>query len=302
MTILTYNDYYAQMGLVEAAIMNPVPGSTFSQKAWISMGNRLKGDALNDDWTTAFASAPSFATLRSMWWTNIVGWINIYPGANNTTTNAAVVVYDFQTQIFNINTKRWELASASTDRNNRTMVYFVTNTFAPDGSADLIYPGINNIPRFCCTKLIAPTDRDSASSDTSKYRATHNGLSRREVDPAIVGAVAIMCRAKLEPISGSLNGVTEILMQVGADAYPNSTDGPNSGLLTGIPGMPAIGASAFSLIGTTERIFLYVTSRINTSGYVETRSDYVRSLLAGTYPQCMSSALFADNVPQFITF
>ena len=302
MTILTYNDFYAQMGLVEATLMNPIPGATWPTKAWISAGNRLKGDVLNDDWVGAYSGLAQFPTLQSMWWSDVVGWINIQPGANNTTTNAAVIVYDFQTHIFNTTTQAWEKISSYSNRNNTAMGYYVTNTYAYEGAADRIYTGRNNIPRFCCTKLAVATDRDTSSSDTSKYRAVHNGLSRQTVDPTIVGGVAVMCRAKLEPISGSLNGTTEILIQVGADMYPNSTDIVGGGLLAGVSSVPALGASGFSLIGVTERIFLYVTSNINANCYVETRSDYVRSFPAGTYPHCMAPSLFTTKIPQFKNF
>ncbi len=283
--------------------MNPLVGSTWTQKCWFHLGNRLKGDALNDDWTSGYASAPNIAALRSMWWTSIVGWVNIQPGAANTCTNAVVLVYDMQVQIFNISTQAWELASNVGDRSQKTQRWYHTATFADEGSCDPIYPGINNIPRFSCVKL--PADRLIAATipgDELKFKNVHNGLTRYTVDPAIVGGVAVLCRARIEPISGSFNGSPQILMQIAADAYPNGIDTLGNGLLTGINGTPAIGASAFALLSATDRVFCFTTAKINPSTYIENRSDYMRSVPAGTYPHTMDGALFAANVPQFITF
>ena len=111
-----------------------------------------------------------------------------------------------------------------------------------------------------------------------------------------------MCKAKMEPISGSLNGVPSIYFNVGADYYPEIGVNSNSGLLAGYPNVPAVGAGQLRQLTTTEQTFLFVSAKINNSTDIDLTNNYVAGFPAGTYPHCMSAATLAANVPQFITF
>lgn len=299
---LTYDDFYNQMGFAEATAMNPMPTAIWPLKAWISMGSRIKGDALATSYKNylqPLVDSTTYDALTTMWWSDVVGWITLIPAATNTATNVGFQVYDFQMQFFNLSTGKWELLSDATSRVARSMAWFYTNTFNGDGLCDNIYPGVLNIPAFCPTK--SSGDRSASSSDTSKYRICHRGVSRKQVTPNLIGGIAIMCRAKILPISGgAFNGTAAILMQVGADYYPEVGLYDNQGLLTGVSNIPSVGGSALKLLDTTEKTFLYTTAKINPDTHVEPTSDYYNSFPVGTYPQCMSAETFAANVPQIM--
>jgi len=300
MTTLTYNDFYSNMGLVGTPMMNPLVGATFPVKAWIGMGNRPHGDNLSAGYKTKITGAANYADLTTKPWQDVTGWIYIHPAAENTCTNAVVLVYDFQVQWFDTTQNAWKLASATAalERVPVNQTWWTTNTFAGDGNAEKIYTNRNNIPRFSNVKLSA--DRSAASSDTSKYRLIHNGISRAPIDWTKVGGITVMCRARLEPISGSLNGVPSIFMHVGGDYNPKTGENTNQGVMAGVTDLPAIGAGQLRKLELTEKTFLFTTAKINPDTYIETTSNYVTSFPAGTYPQCMTDSVFAANVPQFI--
>lgn len=308
MTTLTYTDFVNNMGLVDKPMMNPLVGATFPVKAWIGMGKRPHGDNLAAGYKTKlynaiFATYPqNYSDLLSMPWQDVTGWIYVHPAAENTCTNAVVLIYDFQVQWFDMTTSTWKLASATAagERVPVNQTWWTTNTFASEGNAEKIYTSRNNIPRFSNVKLSA--DRASASSDTSKYRLIHNGLSRGPIDWTKVGGITVMCKARLESISGSLNGLPSIYMHVGGDYNPQTGKNVNDGLLTGMSDLPAIGSGQLRKIELTEQAFLFTTALINPNTYIEATSTYVTGFPAGTYPHCMTDAVFAANVPQFITF
>lgn len=378
MTILTYNDFASQAGLVESPLMLPSFG--WMSKAYISMGNRLHGDNLNSDFTSLYNGAPNYTELASIPWTDIVGWTWIHPGAINTCTNSAVQVYDFQIQIFNINTNKWEMVSTAAAGRELTgsTWYDLSTTSISGGANDLIYSNRYNLQAFSTVKLTG--DRAAAATipgQESKFWATHVAVSRASgLDYSIIGGVVAMCRAKLVSVDGlPLNGVSKMMMNIGLDAYPVPNSTPNkgnyttissnigasdttipvtsgaalpsnstikidsetikytsingnnmmgcvrgvngttaashtsganiSGLLTNISIMPSMTISAFQEVTTTERVFLATTALLKTPSsevIVQTTSNYQNSFPAGTYPQCMSSALFSQNVPQFNKF
>lgn len=380
MTIkLTYADYVAQAGLAETALMSPK--YDWQGKAYISMGNRLHGDNLNSDWFALYSGAPYYAELIAMPWSDIVAWVWFQPGANNTATNMAVKVYDAQIQIFNTTTQQWELVSAPAyGRELRTTPWYDLVNYNSAGAADLIYPTGNryNLPAFSTVKT--PGDRLSAADlpdDIGKFYAAHNSVCRAvNVDYSKIGGVVVLCRAKLVSIDGdAANGVSEIMMCVGADAYPTPNSMQSKGLYTTLGGnivagdttipvangtllptfgtvkidsetitytsisgnnmlgctrgvngttpashtsganidglfksiniMPSMTIGAFSAVTTTEKAFMATTALLKTpqtETIVQTSSAYQQSFPAGTYPQCMTAAQFAANVPQLMTF
>ncbi|MBS0424557.1 MAG: hypothetical protein JSR71_09095 [Proteobacteria bacterium] len=182
MNKLTYNDFYNNMGLVGKTMMNPLIGATFPVRAWIGMGNRPHGDNLAAGYKTKIAGAANYDKLTTRPWEDVTGWIYVHPAAENTCTNAVVLIYDFQIQWFDVTENKWKLAAADAagQRVPLNQKWWITNTFADDGAAEKIYPTRNNIPRFSNVKLSA--DRSAASSDASKYRLIHNGISRAPID------------------------------------------------------------------------------------------------------------------------
>jgi len=305
MTTLTYADFYNQNGPAEYALMTPA--YDWESNAYISMGNRMHGNNLNTDWTTLYSGVANYSTLRAMWWTDIMGWVWLHPAADNTCTNAAVKVYDFQIQIFNTSTQSWELVSTpSAGREFRSSIWYDLPTNSVSGGAcDLIYSDRYNLPAFSNVKVAG--DRAAAATipgDEAKFWANHNSISRAAVpDPSLVGGIALMCKAKLVSSNGAaLNGTPKIMMALGCDAYPDHTATINTGLFTGVFIPPSMTIGAFSKVTTTEKVILATSALLRTPVteiLVQTTSDYQQSFPAGAYPQCMSAALFAANVPQF---
>lgn len=234
---LTYADYVAQAGLVEADMMTP-PNYGWMQKAYISMGNQLHGNNLNSDWIALYSGVPNYAELASIPWTDLVGWIYVHPGAANTCTNSAIQIYDFQIQIFNLLTNQWELASdPAVGRNLLVSTWYDLDTPSISGGAtDKIYPNRYNMPALSSVKVSG--DRAAASSDPSKYWALHNAMSRVvNVDYTKIGGIVALCRAKLVSVDGlAFNGVSQIMMAVGVDAYPTPNSSPGKGAYTTISG------------------------------------------------------------------
>lgn len=310
MTTLTYADFYNQNGPAEYPLMTPA--YAWQDKAYISMGNVMRGSNLNSDWKALYSGVPNFATLSDpdTWWTDIVGWVWLHPAADNACTNAAVQVYDFQIQVFNTSTQAWELVSTPSAGREywATTWYDLPTNNVSGGACDLIYPGRYNLPAFSNVKVIG--DRSTAATipgDEAKFWANHNSVTRATVpSPALVGGVALMCRAKLVSANGAaFNATPKIMMAIGCDAYPNSAAGINTGLFTGVFIPPSMTIGAFSKVTETEKVILATTALLRTPAaetIVATSSNYQQSFPAGTYPQCMSSAFFAANVPQFQSY
>lgn len=308
MPILTYTDFVNNMGLVDRPLMSLNPAWLWARKAWIGMGNRPHGDNLAAGYVSRIydqigTTYPDhYSALISNPWQDVTGWVVVHPAAENTCTNAVVLIYDLQVQWFDKTDNTWKLVSttAAIERVPTNLQWWTKNTYASLGNCDKVYPNRLNIPRF--SNVNSSADRFAPSSDPAKYSILHNGMSRAPVDYTKVGGITVMCKARLEPISGSLNGVPSIMMQVGADYYPETGINNGQGLLVGANAIPAVGASQFKKLELTDQVFLFTTARINPNTYYELTSQYVTSFPAGTYPHAMTDAVFAANVPQFMNF
>ena len=371
--ILTYADYVAQAGLVEAPLMTPPPYQ-WMQRAYISFGNRLHGDNVNSDWKSLFSGAPYYSELRAMPWSDIVGWVWVQPGAANTCTNSAVQIYDFQMQIFNLDTQRWELISDPSYYRDMTasVWYDLPTQLISYGAPDLIYPPGKRYNLPALSTVRSPSDRLGPTSDTTKFAAFHHATTRSfNIDHTKIGGIAALCRAKLVSIDGNaFNGVNQMMLCVGIDSYPtpysiaekgvyttlsgnigasdttipvangtllppfstikidnetisytsisgnnmlgctrgvngttpaSHTSGANvSGLLTNISLISAIAISAFRTVGTDEKPFMATTAKLTNDVLVQNTSDW--QIAHGPNSQCMNAALFAANIPQFVTY
>lgn len=302
--ILTYADFVAQAGLVEAAVMTPPPYGWMT-RAYISMGNRLHGDNLNSDWKTLYSGAPDYDTLTAMPWTDISGWFFIHPGAANTCTNSAVRLYDFQVQMYNLTTRAWELVSDPAVNREMTVStwYDMPTQSVSGGTTDRIYyPGQRyNLPAV--STVPNSSNRSGAAElplETTKFSSAHSALGRASgLDYTKIGGIAVLCRAKLISVDGNaFNGVSQMMLAIGADAYPAPNTTPGSGILTGVGIMPSMCINAFQIVGTTERPFMATTAKLTDDVIVQTTSDY--QIANGANSQCMDADLFAANVPQFL--
>lgn len=316
MTILTYADFYNNMGAApEPMMVNAI--WQWPKSAWVGM-SRLHGDGLSTVWSESAQpggaggpSNPNYATLTTTPWEDITGWFAGVPAVANTCTNAGVKVWDFQLQYFDITTQSWKLfnsvaASGYRDAKRSNINWWTTDTFTSDGAATRFTSGRSNLPSFCCTKLNA--DMAAADplphADWSKYRIVHNAIPRVTADYSILGGIAVMCKAKIEavPGTGALNGDPHIYLQIGADGWPRAGLIANSGILSGITNMPSIGGSSLKKLTTSEQVFLYVTSSANPATVLDTTSPYIAAHPTGPYPFWMSAATLQANVPQFKTF
>lgn len=312
---LTYQDFYDDMGLVaEPLIANSL--WLWAQKAWIGMGNRPHGDNLAVGWREGVKpggaggpSNPNYVALTTTPWTDITSWFGALPATANTCTNAAVKVWDIQCQWFDLTTQSWKLidplAYIYRSAAGGTVKWWTTDTFTSLGFADNLYTSRANIPSFCTTRLLA--NRGAANPDNAIQNIIHNGMARATgMDYTKIGGIATMCKAKIEPLPGDavLNGDPRIYLQVGADYWPrpNIKADELGSVLEGITNIPAVGAGKLKKLTTAEQAFLFVTANINPATYKETTSNYINSFPAGTYPNCMTDAVFRANVPQFLTF
>lgn len=308
MTTLTYTDFVNNMGLVDRPLMSLNSGWLWQFKAWTGMGNRPHGDNLAAGYVSKINSLigttypQNYSDLISKPWQDVTGWVGVHPAAENTCTNAVVLISDLQVQWFDKTVGTWKLVSsiAAIERVPTNLKWWTKDTFTSLGNCDKVYPNRLNIPRF--SNVNSSADRSAPSSDPAKYSIIHNGMSRAPVDYTKVGGITVMCKARIEPISGSLNGVPSIMMQVGADYNPETGLNTGQGLLTGINDIPAVGASQFKKLELTDQTFLYTTARINPNTYYDLTSQYITSFPAGTYPHVMTDAIFAANVPQFIKY
>lgn len=139
-----FGGVFAIYGPAEYPLMTPV--YSWQYKSFISMGNRLHGGNLNTDWQTLYSRVPSYGTLVGMFWSDIVGWVWIHLAADNTCTNAAVQVYDYQIQIFNNSTNKWQLVSTvAAGRDFRASTWYDLPNAVSGGANDLIYAEFTSI-------------------------------------------------------------------------------------------------------------------------------------------------------------
>lgn len=308
-TLLTYQDFYDQMGLVNKSLMNPQAGTTYTQKAWVHMGLRMHGDSLTPSWIAAIPGGNGNAyynDITNTAWEDVSGWFHCQPAADNTCTNALIRIKDFQTQYFDLTENEWKLISADAYKYRvpGNLSYFTTDAYNSDGTADKVYVGISNHAMACNIKVAGDRVAPMLTSETSKVRIIHNGITRAPLDYTKVGGIAVMCKAKVVPISGSLNGVSSVMLSVGADYYPRSGINANQAgtILDGITSLPSVGGSAMKQLTETEQTFVFATVKINSDTYVYSDSAYSVANSGIPNVQCMDSSLFAANVPQFITF
>ena len=360
--------------------MTPAPYQ-WLQRAYISMGNRPNGDNVNKDWRDLYNGAPYYSELLAMQWSDIAGWVWIQPGAANTCTNSAVQIYDFQIQIFNLVTQRWELITNPAYGGRDTIVsvwYDMPTNATSGGSTDSVYyPGQRyNLPAISTVKN--SEDRGAVAVlplDTGKFWAAHH-MTTRAVNAGLIyankiGGIAALCRARLVSVDGgALNGVSQMMMCVGIDSYPtpyslaekgtyttlngnigagdttipvtngalmpsfstikidsetisytsisennmlgctrgvngttaaSHTSGANvNGLLSNIGLISSMSIGAFMEVGAAERPFMATTAYLSSDALVQNTSYW--QIAHGPNSQCMSAALFADNVPQFVTY
>lgn len=314
MTKLTYQDFVDSMGLVAEPMMaNSL--WYWAKKATIGMGNRMHGDGLSTAWSeraqpggAGGPSNPNYVALTTTPWEDITGWFGVIPAVANTCTNAAVEIWDYQIQTFDTSTQSWKLLTDNSQLYRTPLPanvkYWTTDTYSDDGSADRLFLGRYNNPAYCCTKSIA--DRATPDSLQSKFRILHQAIPRGGADWSKVGGVSVMCKARISPIpgAGSLNGDPRLYLQVGGDYWPRHNQLANvvGEVLNNITNLPQIGAGTLKKLTTVEQSFLFVTANINPDTAKDSTSPYVSAATPNSWPNLMTAANFAANVPQFLTF
>jgi len=319
---ITHDDLVASMGLTETPIMNPpAPGPQWPNQAFITMGNRCKGDAVSPGYLnllhTLYDTSPGSGILTpgsqgewmvNNWWARPMPWVAIIPGANNRCTNAAILVFDTQVQLFSIAQQKWVLASNAVTKSRQwTSSYYQFDYTTVDTGADRIYKTKFNLPAYNCVKQ--PADRlaeDTAPPTTSKYRILHSSLigltDSVTFDVQDIGGVFITCAVRMISSDGAaLNSASvEFMAAVAGDYYPDFSTGSGSGHLVSPAYAPAIGSSRLQLIpsdGSTKRLY-FVSANINPNTYIEPGSTYAQA--NGIAALTMSAATLQANVPQIM--
>jgi len=321
---ITYDDLVASMGLTETPIMNPpAPGPQWPNQAFITMGNRCKGDAISPSYLntlhTLHDTSPGSGILTpgsqgdwmvNNWWARPMPWLAIIPGANNRCTNAAFVVFDTQIQLFSKSLSKWVLASNAVTRSRQwTTSYYQFDYITLDTAADLIWKLKANYPAYNCVKQLADrTAEDTNPPTTSKYRIVHSGLSGLTDSVAFdvqdIGGVFITAAVRMISSDGAaLNSShVEFMAAVAGDYYPDFSTGSGSGHLVNPSYVPAIGSSCLQLIpsdGSTKRLY-FISADINPNTYIEPNSAYAQA--NGVAALTMSADTLRSNVPQLMTF
>lgn len=292
------SDYGSGMCSSEKSMMN-APSAPWATSSIIEMGNRLHGDAVPSAWASA-VPAPSGANagLLTTAWQDVAGFVTVVPSVNNTCTNAGVLIYNFEMYYYNTTTQQWILLSTISERRASVMSYYGLNTNTLVSSADALNPNTIPYPAFCNVDVSG--DRVSSSNIVSKYKTLRGELSRKSVDYTKFGGLIVSCNAKLIPINGlTFNGNVELMLQVGAFAYPRSSDNLNSGILTGIFNVPTVGVSGFKVIpsnaltgGNNKFIFSSVKHAAD-GQYQEGSSNY--AIANGVNSMAMSYSNFRNS-------
>lgn len=321
---VTYDDLVDSMGLTETPIMNPpAPGPQWPNQSFITMGNRCKGDSISPSYLSALHTlhdtSPGSGVLTpgsqgdwmvNNWWARPMPWVAIIPGANNRCTNAAIIVFDAQVQLFSIAQQKWVLVSNAVTKSRQwTSSYYQFDYVSVDTAADMIFKTKFNLPAYNCVKQIADrAAQDTLPPTTSKYRILHSGLSGLAdsvpFDVTDIGGVFISCAVRMiSSDGGPLNSSNvEFMAAVAGDYYPDFSTGSGDGHLINPSYVPAIGSSSLQLIpadGATKRLY-FVSANINPDTYIQDSSAYV--LANGPASQCMSAAKLRANIPQLMTF
>ena len=313
---ITYNDLVTSMGTSEVPIMNPMTTAIWPYRAFVTMGKRPHGDNVSATFKAsaiaAYGDPPSGdgTGLLSSPWEAILPWVVVSPSAANRCTNAGVMLHDAQVQYFSIAQQKWIALSSLADRYDLyEMSYFVSSNFNFDANADKVYATRYNLPLYSCVKTTGDrTSEDSGPPTTSKYRLLHNGVStgRIAVDWDDIGGIFVSVAARMISVDGAAynSADNELLLQVGADYYPELAYGTGAGMLTSLTGVPAVGGSGFQLIPTdgTSKHFYFVSANINDDTYFVSNSDYVLANGGSGTINAMSAATLQANVPQIMSF
>lgn len=247
----------AHMGLNEngAVIMAYAGSGQWKDGGKIVRGNECHGSSLPqfwvDDWDPNPLYTDELAYCQNNYWNAVNPWFVIYPKDDNTCTNAAVQWRGAEVYYLSVADGLWHRVSSQATRVLRSVEYYTASTFVGSGvTADQIFvPGGGNIPGFCPAISAA---RGAPSSTTTDYRAMHTSLLDYDViDGSDVAGFFATCEVRVQPVDGvAFNATPKILMQLGMDLEPTSTDTVGTGYLVGASYKVSVSNSRFNLIPT----------------------------------------------------
>jgi hypothetical protein len=282
-------DVIASMGLNEGVLMDP-PAS-WPLKGAITMGSRAHGSSVPASYHTAMTQSNTFApgiAAINAYWDYFNTWVDIYPGENNTTTNARVAISECQLYLLRISTGAWERVGNGSEQPVSLSYHNKTSRAIIGTSSDKKWsPG--NIRSF--NNCYTAASRTASKTDNAEFYAMHNSLLSRtnlyqsgeEIDGADVAGVFVTCKSTLVPeVAGdAFNGTTEFLIKLGSDNWHDiSVDFGDVGTyLQYVTYIPGVGGSRFELIpsdgSTRSHYFCTTVSGANT--YVDNTSIYAQA-------------------------
>lgn len=277
-------------------IMGCNPNWSITKGAYIYQGARLNGDSAPWWWSDDLSNP---GTILTDWWNAINMWAVVFVHKDNTTTNAAVALYDAQLYVLLESTGQWTRIDNSNGRPQYPHGFYALNDLSTAGySAGTMraHPatgraGWNNVP--------TSGDWAASSSDTAKYRIAHNALIPPvAVDGSDVIGVFATLKAHTFSLNGNaLNGTTKLYLQVGSDIKPTTSSTLNSGALTGVFYWPGCGAGNLIQVpadGSSVRVSFCTVGGSGFSTNIDGANDSVYGANNQVY---LTHAEIAANLP-----
>lgn len=230
------------------------PYQLWTKGAYIKMGFRMNGDAVpsGDAATLTNANAgvggvvdindPVNGVLHR-WWNAISPWTVIWPHESNTTTNAAVSIFDIQLYVLLESTGQWTRIDGRNGSQRYAQTYYATDTHAWQQAGAFLHDPVNF--RLANALVRNAGDRGAPSALESKFSYLHNTLTGWiEVDGSDVIGVFSTFKARMFSTDGAAyNGVTNVRIDAGVDFQPELTSALNTGELAGLTYYPGSGGS-----------------------------------------------------------
>lgn len=298
----------SHMGLNEGGYTWPEsPGGQYALRGWRD-ASRMHGDSVPKNWHDLVVSNGNTYSNINTWWEELTPWWVFTIGSGNTTTNAGVVFYGAQLYTRDATTKLWKLRG---DNNGDTNTlsgmgvyggYYKMATYDPTGlpAADLVSTPSFNVTGYCPTVVAsrgAPmTWAAAGGAGQTKYFIVHGTFGSCEItDASSIDGFMVTANVRLFGINGAaLNGTTQLLAQLGVDAYPHYSSSLGGTDLVGVTYMPAQAGCGNRLIpndGTPLR--LYVTTYTNANTSIDSTVDYYGGTASSHFYDVTSAQLTA---------
>lgn len=271
----------ADMGLNEAPPLDPVAGTAWVTRAFITMGSVPRGDAL-PSWFHPTTLGTALVPLG--YWNAVTPWFVITPGAANAATNVRVKISEITLYFFSRSQNVWEKVTPNGALNPTWAYRAACHGYGRVGSI---------------TPRVEPDGRLSYKVDNTAG-CVHGGMLKYPINAVLsagaadIGGVFATMRSELvvdDPLLPDDRAVAQILTSLGTDYYPsiNSTtaDFPPQNYA------PASGASRYGIVSATPRTHYLATLDVPAVPLPNPPSPYV----AAGGSLTMSVAQFEANPP-----